>query len=202
MNEYGKMINDLAQKGKVVHYEEKLIEKLRDKYYEGVPLSILLNFEFFCNGECYRMAFQLTRGMERFKIVIGNINSFPIESCGNHSWVEVDEWVYDTSDGFKWDKSVYYKVFDAISLEEYDENNYLKSEFYKKELENCTKSSREETAMIIQLIELLEIENPGLNHNRLVYEINLYRQKENITERFPEDLMIKYKKFVLDELEN
>lgn len=201
MNEYGKMVHNFSLEGKVLPYEKELIENLRDKYYDSVPLSIALNSGFFCNHACHCMALQLTRGMKKFRILRGNINLFPFEPDGNHSWVELDEWVYDTSDGFKWDKNTYYQVFNPILIYEYDENNYLESWFYRKELEASPSMPDEHTAINIEFLELAELERKTFNHSRLMAEIDLYRKKEGITEKMSKEDRIKCKKIILEELE-
>lgn len=201
MSGYREMIWSYMQENKIESYEEELIEKLRDKYYKGIPLSISLNSGFYCNHSCHYMAFQITRGMKYFKLVRGNISRYPIEPDGNHSWVEKDGWVYDTTDGFRWQKDIYYKVFQATPIDVYDENNYTDSWFYRKELKKTFPVSKEQSALMIELIEILETEKPHINHKKLMEEINLYREREKITERVPNEVMKEYKQFVLEKLE-
>ena len=198
MGSYSELIFNYAKEGKIEPYEEELIVRLRNFYYEGIPLSIVLNSKRCCITYCHNMAFQLTRTMECFRLVRGNINIYPIDDKPNHSWVEKDGWVYDTTDGFKWEKSLYYKLFDATVIEEYDENNYIDCEFYQKQLEKCEIPPLEQTAMLIELIELLEIDDPGVNFDRLIGEITNFRNRKRIVKKFPEEVI---KKFVLEKLE-
>lgn len=202
MSEYEEMVCKFMQEGKVVRYENELIENLRNKYYAGVPLSITLNSGFCCNCSCHHMALQITRGMDYFKIINGNINLFPSEPNGNHSWVEKDGWVYDTSDGLKWVKDIYYQVFGARVIDEYDETNYLSSWFYRKELMNSSLTPNEHTARMIDLIEALEIETPHVNHKRLMAEICLYRESFKITKKMSREEIRQYKKIISEELES
>lgn len=201
MSSYGEMIWNFFQEGKIVPYEEELIEKLRDKYYEGIPLSIVLNSKCCCRTYCHHMAFQLTRGLDEFRLVRGNINIYPIGDRPNHSWVEKDGFVYDTTDGFKWEKNTYYELFDATIIEEYNENNYMDFWFYRNQLEKCEKVPKEQTAMMVELVEMLETEKQWINYECLMSEIAKFRKKEGITKKFPEEVMVKFKKFVLEELE-
>lgn len=106
----GEVIWNYIQAGKIFPYEKELIDNLRDKYYYGIPLSVVLNSRFLCRTWCHHMAFQLSRGLDNYTIVRGNINRYPIGEEPNHSWVEKERWVYDTTDGFKWERELYYDL--------------------------------------------------------------------------------------------
>lgn len=71
-------------------YEEELLKKLREQYYLGIPLSIFLLSDSLCLHQCHYLSIQITRGMEEFLIVRGNVNTMDKEPLGNHSWVEKD----------------------------------------------------------------------------------------------------------------
>lgn len=108
------------QATKIDPYEKELIENLRDNYSYGIPLSVILNSHFFVSNRCHHMAFQLSRGLDNYTIVRGNINLYPIEEGSNHSWVEKNRsWVYDTTDGFRWERELYYDLFDARPIKTY-----------------------------------------------------------------------------------
>ena len=108
------MVNAL-QEGKILPYEEELISKLRNLTYRGFPLSIILFCKEFCRGECFSMSMNLSRAMEHFTLVHGDVNFIVLdEKDPNHSWVEKDGFVYDTTDGFRWDKDLYYELFQPV----------------------------------------------------------------------------------------
>lgn len=193
---------DYIEKGKIVPYEKELIENLRDKYYDGIPLSVVLSSSVCCRTWCHHMAFQLSRGLDYYTIVRGNINIYPIDDEPNHSWVEKDGWVYDTTDGFKWEKQLYYDLFDAKPIEMYNENNYHNFWFYQKEMKHQHKCEDQTTlVLILELIELLELEKPTFHSGYLQGEIDFQREKEGITERLPKEVVKEYKKIVFEMVE-
>lgn len=172
------------ENGEIALYEEDLINRLRHLYYEGLPLSIILNSKLYCVGWCHHMALQLTRGMDHFKLIRGNINTYPIKNKPNHSWVEKDGFVYDTTDGFKWKKEIYYKYFGATPIEIYDQDSYMNLSFYQTELERSRITLEDNNLiLLLELLELLEKEESAVNYDRLLNEINILRETKNLTKR-------------------
>ena len=190
------------QNGEIMPYEDELIERLRNLYYEGLPLSIVLHSNYFCLTWCHHMAFQLSRGMDNFKLIRGNINVYPEKAEPNHSWVEKDGFVYDTTDGFKWKKEIYYKYFEAVPIEIYDKDNYMSFDFYQTELTRTkVKLDDINILLVLELIELLESEDPSINHYTLLEEINIFRKNRNLTKRLPKEIVEEYKRVVFELIE-
>lgn len=192
------MLNHLKNR-EIMMYEVGLIERLRCELYQGLPLSIIINSKYFCARRCHSMAFQLSRGMDDFKLIRGNINVYPIEDEANHSWVEKDGYVYDTTDGFKWKKEIYYKYFDAVPIEVYEKDNCLDVEFYQKELlKGKMQLDEMPTLLMLELIELLDSEEHSVNHNFLLEEIRVFRREKNLMDRLPKEIVLDFKKFYFD----
>lgn len=102
-------IMDGVKSGKIISYEKELIDKLRNFYYQGFPLSVVVLCFHICNRNCYPTSIFLTLGMDSFRLVHGNIHIYPKNSeYPNHSWVEKDGYVYDPTDGCKYEKELYY----------------------------------------------------------------------------------------------
>ena len=175
------LIKALATK-KILPYEEELIEKLRDLNYRGIPLSIVLLSSELCRGECYTMSMNLSRAMDSFTLVHGDVNFLPLnDEYPNHSWVERNGFVYDTTDGLRWDKKLYYKLFRPVVREVYDENTVCTYDDYQYVL-NRAKKDEDMTvlALMIQHIEDIESSSYYVNHKRLLSEINIWREKNDI----------------------
>lgn len=186
--------------GKILPYEDELITKLRDLTYRGFPLSIVLFCREFCRGECYSMSMNLSRAMEHFTLVHGDVNFIVLdEKDPNHSWVEKDGFVYDTTDGFRWDKDLYYELFKPVVQEIYDENTVKNYSDYQRVLSHSNEEIElERLKLMIQYIELLETEQPYVNSEFLQREIDFWREKNNISDRFSDEVMIQYKKILED----
>lgn len=194
-------IKELYLSGKIRQYEETLIQNLRGKYYYGIPLSIYLNSKVLCNGSCHHMAFQLSRGMNQFQIINGNVNCFEPEPNGNHSWVKSSDWIYDTTSGLKWKEEIYKEIYQPTIIEEYNENNWQECWFYRKELNYSSKGSNETVNLIIELIKIIETEQPHVNLNRLLKEIYIYRKQENIIEQISKEIVDEYRQRIYDNIE-
>mgnify|MGYP003297928216 CR=1 FL=1 len=124
------MVKALEER-KILPYEEELVERLRGLTYRGFPLSIVLFCREFCRGECYSMSMNIYRGMDKFKLVHGDVNFIVLnDEYPNHSWVEKDGFVYDTTDGFRWDKDLYYELFQPVVREVYTEETVKDYEGY------------------------------------------------------------------------
>lgn len=195
-------IKECLKNGDIRPYESSLIEKLRNLYYEGLPLSIVLNSKYCCRTWCHHMAFQLSRGMDDFKLIRGNINIYPIEEEPNHSWVEKNGFVYDTTDGFCWKKEIYDKYFQAVPMEIYDQDSWMNFDFYQKELEK-TKTELDDINILLMLefIELLEIEDPSINYHTLLEEIRIFRENKKLTKRLSKEIVEEYKRMVFQRMD-
>ena len=133
--------------------------------------------------------------MNHFHLVHGDINCIEKnDEYPNHSWVEKDGFVYDTTDGFKWEKNLYYELFKPIVYEVYDETSVQNYPFYQKVIKKKGKEiPLKNLALVTQYIEELENEKPGFNHDYFQRELKLWREKNNI-QLFPEEKMKEYKK--------
>ena len=192
-----RLIEALANK-EILPYEEELVIKLRDLNYRGIPLSIVLLSKELCRGECYVMSMSISRGMGSFTLVHGDVNFLPLnDEYPNHSWVEKDGFVYDTTDGLKWKKDLYYDLFKPIVREVYDENTVSTYGDYQDVLSRSKKDEDMTVlSLIIQHIEEIETEEHYINHRRLLSEIDLWREKHNIKEKFSDEAMKELKKII------
>ena len=182
---------------KIAPYEEELIDNLRRHTFEGLPLTISLFTNFLCKGECYVCSVNLSRGMNHFHLVHGDINCIEKnDEYPNHSWVEKDGFVYDTTDGFKREKKLYYELFKPIVYEVYDETSVQNYPFYQEVIKKTGKEIPiENLALVTQYIEELENEKPGFNHHYLQRELKLWREKNNI-QPFSKETMTEYRKLM------
>lgn len=193
-----KIMIEAVQQAKVLPYEEELVSNLREINYQGLPLSICVLTKDICQGECYVTSINLTRGMNQFQLVHGDVNCIELnDSYPNHSWVEKDGFVYDPTDGFKWDKNLYYTLFSPIVREVYDENTVANYHYYSEVVsKGHIEIPLEQTALMIQYIEMLNDEEKSVNSERLQGEIDFWRKQNGINYRYSEETMKKYKEYM------
>ncbi len=190
-------ITKALTEGKIVPYEQSLLDRLRKYTAYGLPCSIILLSSPCCNNECYAMSVLLSRGLDTFTLVHGNVNKFlKDDRYPNHSWIEKDGFVYDTTDGFKWDKELYYRLFEPEVIECYDEVSVEEDPYYQAVLANTKTepSSKKALALQLQYLELLEQENHTVNHHRLLEEIEICRRDHQIMFSYSDRLLKEYQK--------
>ncbi len=180
---------------KILPYEDSLIERLRDISYRGIPLSVVVLSFPICNRHCYPTSICLTLGMDYFTLVHGNVNCYPKnQDYPNHSWVERDGYVYDPTDGYRWERDYYYQVYEAEVVEVYDENSVQKYNYYQEFLKETYQQEipKENLTLILQYLEMLEKESPTVNGVRLLEEIKVCRSRKGITKKLSPQIMKQY----------
>lgn len=189
--------------GKILPYEMELINRLRDFHYQGVPLSVIVLCFPICNRNCYPTSIYLTLGMNSFRLVHGNINIFPKNGeYPNHSWVEKDGYVYDPTDGYKYEKQLYYQFYNPEVIEVYDEKTVNFYPFYHEVVGNLGSIiSEDNLTLMLQYLEILEEENPTVNHTLLLEEIHVCREQYGITKKYSSEAMAKYRSIMKENLE-
>lgn len=111
--------------GLIRPYDDELIEKLRNVYYGGLPASIILLSNCMSNGHCYDRALLMSRAFldseDDVKLLYATIDSLKLNPqyitesplYADHCICERitkdgKHLIYDTSDGFIFDKRLYW----------------------------------------------------------------------------------------------
>ena len=173
-------------------YDKEMIERLRKfKYISPLPLSIALLAHPMCVSYCHIRSVQLSQAMPKFKLIKGDINLLSCYDSPNHSWVEDDKYVYDTTDNCKWDKEVYYALYEPKAISILTEKDCMMDEFYSSVINHNTDKVGDLDAieLMLEALELLEKEKPTINHDLLLNEIALFRNKYGLKPKY-------YKKYV------
>lgn len=188
---------NLIKQKKILPYEPQLLENLRKKEAYGIPILILILSHPCCAENCYPMSVLISTGMDHFTLVHGNVNCIPKnDQYPNHSWVEKDGFVYDTTDGFKWEKNLYYQLFSPEVINTYREDDVKTYSFYQDVLRNVKNPIlKQEKGLILQYLALLEEENPTPNHTNLLFEIGRYQEQEHLPV-YSEKTMRQYQKIL------
>lgn len=98
-----------------VHYgpfDKDTIDRMYDVRFCGMPISFLLLDKRKTNTYCHFCASLLTYVIPDSKRVEGKLTVLDGE---DHSWVEVDDYVYDTTEVLMWDKDCYYEKDGVLS---------------------------------------------------------------------------------------
>lgn len=166
------------RKGNIKLYEEELIENLRKVNYSGIPISIILLSETLCRYNCYITSVLMTLGMENYKIIRCNDIRYKTLDYPNHCVVEHDGWIYDTSDGLKYKKELYYSLYKIKVMEELDEKTCLNDEIYCYIVKNIKKQLNTlEIQYFLKALEFIEKKYRTFNSYKLFEEIELFNEQ-------------------------
>ncbi len=115
------------ENGLIIPYNEELIEKLRNVYYGGMPASVILLSDGMTNGNCYDRALLLSRAFldteDDINLIYATVDSIRLNPefisndplYADHCFLERitkdgQHVIYDTSNGFIYDKELYWKL--------------------------------------------------------------------------------------------
>lgn len=209
------LCNSGIRNGFIKYYNAELLSKLRNIYYGGLPLSILLLHEDLTKGYCYYRAPLVTLAFteDEFRVVYADIdgirlnpkyidehrNGLATDDYGDHCFVERKmkngiTWVYDTSSGLIFEKSLYYKMERPKIRHINDKNktlNFLYEDFIK---DSNIEKEKYWLPIILPLIEKNLKTIHSVYQEQLKYEIeNLKKQikYDEICNEIHEDMIAK-----------
>lgn len=177
------------------YYDEEFINCLRSEKCNGIPLHILALSYYLCRKKCHFVTIQLTRAMDNFALVTGNVSSFKYEEFGNHSWIEKNGYVYDTTRGLRYKKECYYKMYKPQIVKVLNQDNCNDDVVYKEYADlgcSTVENERRNLELTFKMLEFLEKLRPTLNGKRLLEEIEQYRKENPYTEELPENMVKQY----------
>lgn len=86
-------------------------------------------------------------------------------------------------------------------IEVYDEKTIESYSFYQEVIGNLGSIiTKENLALILQYLEILEGEEPTVNHTLLLEEIRVCRERHGITKKYSPQIMMKYRRFMKENL--
>jgi len=139
---YTRRYNKLFQKGlkenKIIYFEPEIFEKLKEFQYAGFPLNILIGSIRLSNGKCYDRSMALTFIFDDCMLVNGNLSKYANiidDEEFDHSWVEYNDFVYDTSWGMKFDKKLYYELMGVEINKSQTTAQMMQDEWYVEQKE-------------------------------------------------------------------
>jgi len=182
---YRSMLKFGLRNGLIRPYEASLIENLRTVSFGGMPLSIILLLPNLCEGHCNDRAITISMGLNRFNIVWGSVRSIrsnpEVKSSkltmieySDHTWVESDGWVYDTSSCYMARKWFYYLMEGPIVRRRKDHNWCRQQEYYQ---EQHSREIEKDKYWMPLIIPLIEPQIPGSLYEKLAaIELELFKE--------------------------
>lgn len=187
------------EKGLISLYDDKLIEKLRNIYYGGVPASIILLSDAMTNGYCYDRAFLLARAFldtdDDINLIYATVDSLrlnPEYICDDSLYADhciVSRTtkdgrclIYDTSTGFVYDKEMYWLI-ENPKIRKIDNKESIRKFLLEEEKinPNCTKSDKYVAEIILPMLEAKALKEDEMYSAKgielLQREIEHYKQE-------------------------
>lgn len=185
-------------------YDDLLIYRAREKIVYQLPLSIVLLSKACCHSECYTTSILLSTCLDSFLLVHGNINALEKnDDYPNHSWVEKDGLVYDTSDGFCILKEKYYQTLQPEIVNVYDEKTVEDYSFYQEVVgliqDGTTIDNKDFLALRLQYLLSLDEEKNSCNYDRLQRESDICRDQYQATKVYSKKVVEKFKQYMDEE---
>lgn len=212
---YDILFNYGVKHGLINTYDKKLIENLRHIYSGGVPASILLLHSKLSNGHCYDIGRLVTLGFgdDDFEVVNADINSLKLnpryideykyengsEHFANHCFAERTlkdgtTWVYDTSIGLVFEKSLYYKMENPKITKVSDKESTLKFLYYDFQRDSDIERDKYVLPFILPNIEKDLVTIQPFYLKLLKQEIEILKQEvnyDNIVKEIHDDMKSK-----------
>lgn len=198
--------------GLIRSYDNKLIENLRHIYYGGLPASILLLHGKLSNGHCYDRGTLITLGFgdDDFQVVDADIDSLKLnpqfideyrynnlsEHYPNHCFAERTTadgiiWVYDTSVGLVFEKSLYYKMQNPKITKVNNRSTTLKFLYYDFQRDSDIERDKYALPLILPNIEACMYPTQPFYLEQLKKEIEILKSEigyESVCKEIKEDM--------------
>lgn len=142
-------------RNQVSYFEPEIFEKLKKHQYGGIPLNILIGSDKLANGKCYDRVMGLTFAFDNCVLVHGDLTIYAKvigEKEYDHAWVEVGDFVYDTTWGIKINKKLYYKWMGVKVIKKMNKVQMLEHEYYVEQKESKIEDNLNVIDIIMPLI--------------------------------------------------
>lgn len=179
---------------KIMPYNQSLVDNLRDVYYGGIPLSVMLLSVEYCQGKCGTCATLMTFGFkdDDFRLVSADVDSirlvprFKNEShhdpnYASHVFVEriLDDgrvFVYDTTDGFIYDRDLYYRMESPRDILVRDKNEVMLDLEYLDALNTSLETASNDAPSVLPVFESFCHDSSNLYYKTLNAELVRYKK--------------------------
>ena len=110
--------------GNIIPFDNDFYKKLNNTYIDGLPVSIHIKYlrPTISPGKCYDRSLYMFFCFDNAILVRGNNKDLELRygtKCAGHGWIEIDNYVYDPSYMMKFDKDLYYKIFEPTKIKKW-----------------------------------------------------------------------------------
>jgi hypothetical protein len=117
--------------GKIVPLDDGIIDKMNDTIIACLPVSIWIKHakDLFAQGTCYDRSLYMFLALDDAILVRGDNKDLEYNygpGHEGHGWIELGDYVYEPSLGYRFDKDYYYKLYKCSNLRKCDRSTYDK----------------------------------------------------------------------------
>jgi len=128
------LFNQGIKEQKIVPFDEEFYEKMKHTYFNGIPISMHIKYlrapKTMTIGKCYDRSLYMFFCFDDALLVRGDNKylelRFGKENAG-HGWIEIDDYVYDPTLLLRFDREVYYKIYNPTNVKRITKEEYIKT---------------------------------------------------------------------------
>lgn len=147
---YFSKMNLLTRKGlldgRITPFSDDFYEKLSHTYINCLPVSMYIKYlkPIIPPGKCYDRSLYMFFCLDNAILVRGDIKSLELQSGpydAFHGWIELDNYVYDPTALMRFDKDLYYQIYQPKNITKCNIEEYCQNEDNRKiynEVKNTT----------------------------------------------------------------
>ena len=120
------------KEGTIVPFENNIYNDLKNTYIHGLPVSIRIKYlkPVKAPGMCMERSIYIFLCLDDALLVRGDNKDLEMQygkDCAKHGWVETEDYVYDPSLIMRFDKDVYYEMFEPTNVKRYTKKEYIEA---------------------------------------------------------------------------
>ena len=125
------LFNKAVNEGKITEFDQEIYDLMDGTVIACLPVSLYIKYSkyLFPEGTCYDRSLYMFLALDNAVLVRGNNKDLEVnygKGHGGHGWVEVGNYVYDSSLMLKFDKDTYYKIYGCSDVKKIDKATYVR----------------------------------------------------------------------------
>ena len=115
--------------GKIVPFDDKFYERMSHTYFGCIPVSMHIKYlkPLDSPGKCEERSLFMFFCFDDSLLVRANIKDLELrfgKEHAGHGWIEIGDYVYDPSLTLRFDKDLYYKIYNPSNVYKYTKKEY------------------------------------------------------------------------------
>lgn len=179
--------------GKITLFDEEIFKKMESTYICALPVALQIKYAryFFPEGSCYERSLYMFLALDDAILVRGDIKSLEYlygKDDAGHGWIELGNFVYDSTVMLKFDKNIYYALYKCSNVEKINKEDYLKArrDFVKQSVSYDIKDflpNGEKRMQLASIIEQLKNNTELMNDEHFIIDLENYLALTNYDEQ-------------------